>query len=58
MDKTYKAANDAVMDFAINSTKQVVELNTKLWNDYMEMHRTLVSMVPGLDVWVPAYAKR
>ena len=58
MDKSYKAMNDAVIDYMVGSTKQVVELNTKLVNDYIELNKTIVGMFPGLEAWVPAYAKR
>jgi hypothetical protein len=58
MDKTVKAMNDAVVDYVASSTKHVVELNTKLFNDYIELNKTIVGMYPGLDAWIPAYAKR
>lgn len=58
MDKTYKAVNDALVDYAVTSTKQIVELNTKLVNDYIELNKTIVGMFPGLESWIPAYAKR
>lgn len=58
MDKTYKAVNDALVDYAVTSTKQIVELNTKLMNDYIELNKNIVGMFPGLEAWIPAYAKR
>lgn len=58
MDKNFKAVNDAMVDYTISATKQIVELNTKLFNDYVELNRTVVAMFPGLEAWVPAYAKR
>lgn len=58
MDKTLKAVNDAIVDYSVASTKQIVELNTKLLNDYIELNKNIVGMFPGLDAWIPAYAKR
>ena len=58
MDKTLKDFNNLMIEYTMANTRSVMDFNAKMVNDYMEMSKTIVGMFPGLEAYVPAYAKR
>jgi hypothetical protein len=46
MDKTFKELNESVLSFMMNSSRQVVELNQKIWNDYVELTNNIIAKSP------------
>lgn len=43
MEKTFKEMNEAVLSYMMSSARQVVELNQKLWSDYVELTNNIVA---------------
>lgn len=58
MEKTLKEVNDAVVEYTMTNTRNFVDFNTKLVNDYVEFNKSLIKMIPGLDVWNSYNTKR
>lgn len=57
MDKSFKDMNEAVLSFMVNSSRQVVELNQKIWNEYVELTNDIVSKNPVLSAVTPTSKK-
>lgn len=57
MENKFKEVNEAILGYAVSATTQVVELNQKLWNDYVALTQNLVNMVPGLNSILDTFKK-
>lgn len=57
MDKTVKDMNEAVISYMMSSTRQVVELNQKLWSDYMELVGNIAAKNPAWATATQTYKK-
>lgn len=41
--------NETMVKYMVDSTRKTVEFNQKLWADYVELTKTIMAKVPGLD---------
>lgn len=58
MDNNYKQINDAMVEYAVSTNKQVYEFGTKMVRDYMDFSRNIFKMFPAIDVsWLPKLDK-
>jgi hypothetical protein len=48
-----KEMNDTVTNYTATATTQILEFNTKLWNDYLEFTKKLVTLVPSVTAIYP-----
>lgn len=49
MDKAFKDMNESILSFMMNSSRQVVELNQKIWTDYVELANSIVAKTTALN---------
>ena len=49
MDKAFKDMNESILSFMMNSTRQVTELNQKIWTDYVELANSIVAKTAALN---------
>lgn len=49
MDKSFKDMNESILSFIMSSSRQVVELNQKIWTDYVELANSIVAKTTALN---------
>ena len=45
----FREINETMVKYVVDSTRKSVEFNQKLWADYVELTKSIVSRFPGLD---------
>jgi hypothetical protein len=43
--------NETLVKYMVESTRQAVEFGQKAWTDYVELSKTIMNKVPGMDTW-------
>lgn len=49
MDKSFKDMNESILSFMMSSSRQIVELNQKIWTDYVELANSIVAKTTALN---------
>ena len=43
--------NETMVKYMVDSTRKVVEFNTKVLTDYVELTKKMMTKVPGFDIF-------
>ena len=51
METNYKSLAEAMINYTVDTNKQMYEFGTKMVKEYAEFNKSMMKFVPGMEAW-------